>query len=275
MWNTGTLGIGVGIVKNNPRVHSTTNQIGELKETVFLDVLTQVPQKLGEPPRQLITKLQVRGNLAQKAKLLKPETLITWIGSPYINESRNEQAQTSYKIMTFDLISFSAKQLDPNNVVDYEAEFGRTYTKVQALVRIIEEPKELERTTLLKTVFNIPNSEKGIFLDMYTGTDRKAFNFFDSEDFKNVQKGSKIYCVFRPYASVAQSMKNMWNYVETKGELLSYFFVEPANIPQDITITPPKQYEATYEVDSNPESISSLKTETVKDITAMFDFSDK
>ncbi|MFV8467744.1 hypothetical protein [Mycoplasma sp. 46852] len=231
-----TTAFGKAIVYKKPRIIEKPTSFGEIKTIVFVDVIVAGKNVPGQERTKALTRLQFSGKLAEKAKSLTENEVINWVGLPYLSISKNETTLTNYKILTYDVTAFSAVQILKNET-DYNIVLDSTYTKVQTIARLLENPIELTNNTCLRTCFNVQNSEKGIFIDIFTGD--KINNIFNYEDFQNIKKGAKIYLTFRPFATSSFSEKTQENYVESKAEMLNYFLVE-ASVEQSIPAYEPK-----------------------------------
>ncbi|MFV8483305.1 hypothetical protein ACNQ1T_03360 [Mycoplasma sp. 1932B] len=235
-----TTAFGKAIVYKKPRIIEKPTSFGEIKTLVFVDVITAGKNVPGQERIKSLTRLQFSGKLAEKAKALQENEVINWVGLPYLSISKNETTLTNYKILTYDVTAFSAVQVLKNET-DYNIVLDSTYTKVQTIARLLENPIELTNNTCLRTCFNVQNSEKGIFIDIFTGD--KINNIFNYEDFQNIKKGAKIYLTFRPFATSSFSEKTQENYVESKAEMLNYFLVEAPTEPNPQTYEPKVQIE--------------------------------
>ncbi|WP_416755447.1 hypothetical protein ACM0K4_00215 [Mycoplasma sp. VS42A] len=250
-----TTAYGKAIVYKNPRIIEKPTNFGEIRTIVFVDVIVAGKNLPGQERLKSLTRLQFTGKLAEKAKSLAVNEVVNWVGLPYLSISKNETTLTNYKILTYDVTAFSTVQILKNET-DYNVVLDSTYTKIQTVARLLEDPIELTNNTCLRTCFNVQNSEKGIFIDIFTGD--KINNIFNYEDFQNIKKGAKIYLTCRPFAISSFSEKTQENYVESKAEMLNYFLVEA---PFESTVQTTSQvYEAKVEIEeeSNKEQIANM-----------------
>ncbi|MHA3846199.1 hypothetical protein ACX1NA_03390 [Mycoplasma sp. VS276A1] len=261
-----TTAYGKGIIYNKPRRIERLLPNGEIRTTVFVDVIVAGKNMPNQERLKVLTRLQFSGKSAEKLNDLTENSVITWVGLPYLSNSRNEATLTNYKILTFDITTFSISN-PITNEQEYNVVFDSTFTKIQTVVRLLENPIELNNNTCLRTCFNVQNSEKGIFLDIFTGD--KINNIFAYNDFQHIKKGAKIYLTFKPFATSNFSEKTKETYVETKGEMLNYFLVEP---PMEFP-----RYEnnlADYQTNDNKKYVPKVEVDSTEaeQVAVMFNF---